>query len=183
MLLSYRLHSTPHFAVFMVATGHHRKPIPARVRSSEQDFSFQTQPNMYHACKPAETCVFYFTLSNQGGTPVSDITIKVECAVEGGSKGVLYDNGTSPLPRLPASGRHDVIVTTDIKEQGQVELVASAVFTGAQSSLCAVCRRALDRNTAQQSCLVVCSSLLAVITHYLHQLKRTVHAVSQVLTC
>jgi hypothetical protein len=79
--------------------------------------------------------VFYFTLSNQGGTPVSDITIKVECAAEGGSKGVLYDNGTSPLPRLPASGRHDVIVTTDIKEQGQVELVASAVFTGGQSSL------------------------------------------------
>jgi hypothetical protein len=80
--------------------------------------------------------VFYFTLSNQGGTPVSDITIKVECAVEGGSKGVLYDNSTSPLPRLPASGRHDVIVTTDIKEQGQVELVASAVFTGVLSSLC-----------------------------------------------
>jgi hypothetical protein len=61
---------------------------------------------------------------------VSDITIKVECAVEGGSQGVLYDNAASPLPRLPASGRHDVIVTTDVKEQGQVELVASAVFTG-----------------------------------------------------
>ncbi|WIA30886.1 hypothetical protein OEZ86_000939 [Tetradesmus obliquus] len=76
-----------------------------------------------------ETCVFYFTLSNQGGTPVSQLSIKVECAVEGGSKGVLYDNAASPLPRLPASGRHDVIVTTDIKEQGQVELVASAVFT------------------------------------------------------
>ena len=61
---------------------------------------------------------------------MSQLSIKVECAVEGGSKGVLYDNAASPLPRLPASGRHDVIVTTDIKEQGQVELVASAVFTG-----------------------------------------------------
>eukprot|EP00882_Tetradesmus_deserticola_P017235 GHRQ01018456.1.p1 GENE.GHRQ01018456.1~~GHRQ01018456.1.p1 ORF type:complete len:170 (+),score=34.06 GHRQ01018456.1:140-649(+) len=82
-----------------------------------------------------ETCIFHFTLSNQGSTPVSDISIKVECAVEGGSKAVLHDNGTSPLSRLPPSGRHDVIVTTDVKEQGQVELVASAVFTGASQAV------------------------------------------------
>lgn len=74
--------------------------------------------------------MFYITLNNQGGTHVSDITVKVEFVVEGGSSSVLYDSGPSPLPQLPVSGRHDVIVTTDIKEQGAIQLVASAVFTG-----------------------------------------------------
>lgn len=74
--------------------------------------------------------MFYITLSNQGNSQVSAITVKVECSVEGGSNAVLYDNSQSPLPQLPATGRHDVIVQTDIKEPGVITIVASAVYTG-----------------------------------------------------
>eukprot|EP00878_Enallax_costatus_P023307 GHUV01024779.1.p1 GENE.GHUV01024779.1~~GHUV01024779.1.p1 ORF type:complete len:220 (+),score=42.69 GHUV01024779.1:697-1356(+) len=85
-----------------------------------------------------ETCVFYITLSNQGSSAASAITVKVECSVEGGSNAVLYDNSQSPLPQLPATGRHDVIVQTDIKEQGVITIVASAVYTGNAHRTCYV---------------------------------------------
>lgn len=91
---------------------------------------------MTHSCGllHSQTCVFYLTLSNQGSSAASAVTVKVECSVEGGSNAVLHDNSQSPLPQLPATGRHDVIVQTDIKEEGVVSIVASAVYTGRYTS-------------------------------------------------
>lgn len=77
-----------------------------------------------------QTCVFDIALSNQGA-PVSALTLKVECSVEGGSTAVLYDNSQSPLHQLPYNAQEQLRVQTDIKEQGLITIVASAVFTGA----------------------------------------------------
>lgn len=81
---------------------------------------------------PLQTCVFYLTLGNQGNSEVSSVTVKVECSVEQGSSSVLYDNSQSPLPQLPPTARHEFMVQTDVREQGTVSIVASAVFTGEQ---------------------------------------------------
>lgn len=73
--------------------------------------------------------MFDITLSNQGA-PVSALTLKVECSVEGGSTAVLHDN---PLQQLPFNAQEQLRVQTDIKEQGLITIVASAVFTGVLS--------------------------------------------------
>lgn len=61
---------------------------------------------------------------------MSALTIKVECSVEGGSTAVLYDNSQSPLQQLAFNVQEHLSVQTDIKEQGLISIVASAVFTG-----------------------------------------------------
>lgn len=76
-----------------------------------------------------QTCVFDITLSNQGA-PVSALTLKVECSVEGGSTAVLHDNSQAPLQQLSYNDQEQLRVQTDIKEQGLITIVASAVFTG-----------------------------------------------------
>lgn len=75
-----------------------------------------------------ETCGFDVTLSNQGA-PVSAVTLKVEFSVEGGSTAVLYDNSQTPMQQLPYGAQEQLRVQTDIKEQGLITIVASAVFT------------------------------------------------------
>jgi hypothetical protein len=62
---------------------------------------------------------------------VSAVTLKVEFSVEGGSTAVLYDNSQTPMQQLPYGAQEQLRVQTDIKEQGLITIVASAVFTGA----------------------------------------------------
>lgn len=62
---------------------------------------------------------------------MSAVTLKVEFSVEGGSTAVLYDNAQTPMQQLPYGAQKQLRVQTDIKEQGLITIVASAVFTGA----------------------------------------------------
>ena len=94
----------------------------------------------HKTCCCLQTCVFDVTLSNQGAH-VSALTIKVECSVEGGSTSVLYDNTPNPLQQLPFNAQEQLRVQTDIKEQGLITIVASAVFTGEYSTSCACAGR------------------------------------------
>jgi hypothetical protein len=70
--------------------------------------------------------VFDIALSNLGA-PCSALTLKVEASVEGGSSAVLH---SAPLQSVAYQQREVVRVSTDIKEQGLLTIVASAVFTG-----------------------------------------------------
>lgn len=96
---------------------------------------------LLHVCL-LQTCVFDVTLSNQGA-PVAALTIKVECSVEGGSTSVLYDNSQSPLQQLPFNAQEQLRVQTDVKEQGLITIVASAVFTGTPADSLECARLAL----------------------------------------
>jgi hypothetical protein len=93
----------------------------------------------------AQTCTFDIVLAN-GGAHVSAVAVKVECSVEGGSSSVLYDNGASPLQQLLQQQQQALRVATDIKEQGLLTIVASAVYTG----VCACVRACVCE------CLCVC---------------------------
>lgn len=109
-----------------------------------------------------QTCAFDVSLINQGA-PVSAVTLKVECSVEGGSTAVLYDNSQSPLQHLAFNAEEQLRVQTDIKEQGLITIVASAVFTGELFSSCHASWHLCSMHTCQGR--QVCVSLACDLTH------------------
>ena len=72
----------------------------------------------------------YITLGNCCAATVSDVALKIELSTAHTASWVLYDNSKDPLPSLTPGGRHDVIVTHDVKEVGLHTIACSAVFTG-----------------------------------------------------
>ncbi len=62
------------------------------------------------------------------------VAVKVELSIDrpgGGGAAVLYDNAPSPLPALPAGGRHDLRVSYEVRELGPHTLACSTVYAGA----------------------------------------------------
>lgn len=98
---------------------------------------------------------------------MSAVTLKVEFSVEGGSTAVLYDNAQTPMQQLPYGAQEQLRVQTDIKEQGLITIVASAVFTGGPAWHCPTSRRAPGEAAwAQAACKPRdCWQCLTPVTH------------------
>eukprot|EP00873_Tetraselmis_striata_P026048 jgi/Tetstr1/446312/TSEL_033855.t1 len=85
-------------------------------------------PQSFGTIYLGETFCSYISVVNYSDEVVSSVVIKAEVQTER-QKSVLADNTSSPLPLLTPGGRHDFIVSHDVKELGAHTLVCSAVYT------------------------------------------------------
>eukprot|EP00242_Pyramimonas_sp_CCMP2087_P011471 CAMPEP_0198224826 /NCGR_PEP_ID=MMETSP1445-20131203/98447_1 /TAXON_ID=36898 /ORGANISM="Pyramimonas sp., Strain CCMP2087" /LENGTH=170 /DNA_ID=CAMNT_0043904127 /DNA_START=250 /DNA_END=759 /DNA_ORIENTATION=+ len=87
-------------------------------------------PQSFGTIYLGESFCSYISVGNYSDHAVSSVGIKAELQTER-KRVVLFDNSASPLPVLPANGRHDFTVEHELKEIGAHTLVCSTVYTDA----------------------------------------------------
>ena len=97
---------------------------PLRRRCSSPKQSWPLLSCVADACGPS--CSFAMQTGNQQASFAAQAELQTEC-----QKTLLHDGTGSPLASLPPGGRHDFIVSHDVKEVGPHTLVCSTVYTAA----------------------------------------------------
>mmetsp|Transcript_130 Transcript_130/g.468 ORF Transcript_130/g.468 Transcript_130/m.468 type:complete len:451 (+) Transcript_130:290-1642(+) len=85
-------------------------------------------PQSFGTIYLGETFCSYISVVNYSDEVVTSVVIKAEVQTER-QKTILYDMTSNPLGMLAPGGRHDFIISHDVKELGAHTLVCSAVYT------------------------------------------------------